>query len=94
MTAQKDLIGIVKELQNEQDRLLGMAQIGGGEIYVEASTLFERHTAWHFRPIAQALLIAVEALEKIESVEPTELADDIAAFANNALSRIHSLSKP
>lgn len=100
MTNHPDIIGIVKELQNEF-AILKECKVRSPQMYDELESAVMLHVFNDFAPIAQALFdrdeklqIAVEALEKIENVPPTELADDIAAFANNALTRIKSLPTP
>jgi hypothetical protein len=88
MASQPDIIGIVKELQIECQEELNNGGYSNYEVY--------RKLFRNFPAIAQALLIAVNELHKIEC---SDLMDDdgfrkqtpSAKIAANALSRIRSL---
>lgn len=94
MTNPQDIIGIVKDLQESLKSAQGEAHM--------SKALGPKNSAWqfaiamHFPAVAQALLIAVEALEEMEfsrtfgvSADGTMRHCDDVAHA--ALSRIRSL---
>lgn len=97
----KDIIGIVKELQATYEALYPLRELSEEEKRINSQ--WHSDVCINFYAIAQALLIAVEALEKARRcVEPyaepgiptveNALLREVFLDSNEALARIRSLS--
>jgi hypothetical protein len=88
----KDIIGVVKELQEERSKLVPQPDVLTDDDR-RADIVFMCRLANCFPAIAEALLLAVEALEKVQGVCRKGINVRIKSdrLATEALSRIHSL---
>ena len=96
MTPTKDIIGVVKELQQERINICNTTLVKPDyEGDIQRAKKYNDNVVWHFPAIAEALMIAVESLQKTVDVacgDPDcNHCGRCFEVAWNALSKIRSL---